>query len=118
MRKAHADDQDRYEDEETCDWARNANIEELSLRGDRLPDANHRAQRTGERAIHRQPERQKVRQRGVDAVVSAREIVTEFMSAEDREHATAVPRSVEQQGSQRERRRRIAELRRVGRVEE
>ena len=59
----------------------------MRLVRNRLADADEGAERAGERRRHRQEERQ----RRVDVIIAAGEVVPELVTAEDRENRDAVP---------------------------
>src|SRR6187551_3444917 len=97
VRQTDANDEQRHKNQKSGDWPCDADIEELALRCNRLPDADHRAECARQRQVRGQPERNEVGKRGVDTVVSTREIVSELMGPEYRDDAEAVQRSVQNQ---------------------
>jgi hypothetical protein len=93
--QAHAENQHGHQHDEPGEGAGNADVEDLAFRRDALPDPDDGAE--GPRRGHqRQPERNEVGKRGVDSIVSAREVVAELVCAENRQDADAVPEAAEQ----------------------
>src|SRR5690606_6413988 len=84
----------RQQRDETGDRAGDADVEERLLRWERLADADDRAERSGER----QRRGNEVGQRGIDAVIAAREIVSELVRAQNRQQRQRVPQAVEKDG--------------------
>ena len=89
IREGHADHQHWHRHDEPGDRTGDADVEELTLDRDRLPDPDERAQ--GSRQDGRG---QEIGQRGVDAVVTAGEVVTHFVAAQNRQDRQAVPETV------------------------
>src|SRR5262249_25082056 len=86
MRERDADEQRRHGDDESRDGAGDADVEEPSLVRDRLTNANERAERTSQRNGNRQ----KIGQARVDVIMSAGDVVAEFVTSENREDRRAV----------------------------
>ena len=65
----------------------------MRLLGNRLADADERAERAGQREGNRQKERQ----RRVDVIIAAGKVVPQLVAAEDREDRPAVPEAAQEQ---------------------
>ena len=74
-----ADEQRRHRDHEPGDRAGDADVEQHPLARNRLADADEGAHRAGQQERHRDEKRQ----RRVDVIIAAREIVAELVAAED-----------------------------------
>ena len=79
--KCEADGERGYDENKAREGSRDANIEENALVVDGGADADECSQR----ARYRGRGRKKERQRGIDAVIDAGEVVAEFMGHEDGE---------------------------------
>ena len=73
------------------DRAGDADVEQHPLARNRLADADEGAERAGQRQRRGQEERQG----RIDVIIAAGEIVTQLMTAEDREDGAAVPEAAQ-----------------------
>jgi hypothetical protein len=95
MRHPDADEQRRNGDHEAGNRTGDADVEQHPLLRDRLADADERPQGAG----YRNWNGEKERQRGIDIIIAARQIVTEFVAAEDRQDGRTVPEAVQEQSN-------------------
>jgi len=80
-------------DEEARDRTGDTDVEQRPLAGDRLADADERAERAGDG----QRKRQEEGQRRVDVIIAAGEVVAQLVTAEDREDRDAVPEAAQEE---------------------
>src|ERR1700730_14480263 len=90
VRHRHADYERRHSDGEAGNRTRNTDIEQHAFGPNRFADADERTERARERRGHGQEERQ----RRVDVIIAAGEIVAQLMTAENRENRDAVPQTL------------------------
>ena len=93
MRHRDPDDERRNRDQEPGDRSRDADVEQDSLGRNRLANLDERA----ERADDRERKREEIREGRVDVIITAREVVSELVAAQDGDDRSAVPQATEQE---------------------
>ena len=91
----HPGDERRHEHDESGDRARHADVEQNLACRERLADSNDRAKRANLEADGTEIERQKIRQRRIELVAPARQVVAHLVRAQDGENRRAIPEAVE-----------------------
>ena len=93
------DEERRNGDDEAGNGTGDADIEQHPLARNRLADADERTHRAGQQ----ERDRDEKRQRRVDVIIAAREIVAELVAPQDRQDGGTVPEPAEEQDRERHR---------------
>src|SRR5205085_9733687 len=99
MRGQHSHDRNRDDDDETCERAGDADVEEGAARRDGRLDLDERTERAG--AYARRP-RQKEGQRGRNTVAAASDVMTALVREQDGEQCGGERRTLSKKRGMRE----------------
>src|SRR5207244_6242935 len=106
VRHRNANQERRDGDDETGNWSSDTDVEEHVLLWDRFADANEGAERPGNRNRHRQEKRE----RRIDVIIAAGDVVPELVAAKNGKNRRAVIKAAKDEREKRNRRRSRGEI--------